>query len=93
MPGAPHFFGVGPEMRVTSVAKSGSNVNVSWQTEANSNFAYQLQSTHALLATTVWTSVGSPTNGTGSIITQTDVGAATNKPALFYRVQQTPACP
>ncbi len=92
-PGAPHFFGVGPEMRVTSIAKSGSDVNVSWLTESNPNLAYQLQSTHALLATTVWTSVGSPTNGTGLVITQTDPLAATNKPALFYRVQQTPLCP
>jgi hypothetical protein len=89
-----HYFLVGPEMRVTKVAKSGNDINVSYLTEANTNLVYQVQTTSALLkSNTTWTSIGSQQFGTGATFTQTDSGAATNKPGRFYRVQQTPLCP
>lgn len=87
----PHYFVVGPEMRVTGVSRSGSNINVSWLTAANSNLVYQLQSKSAITNTT-WNNLGSPTNGTGVVTTQTDTGAAANS-TMFYRIQQTPVCP
>jgi hypothetical protein len=86
-----HYFVVGPEMRVTGITRAGSNINVSWLTAANSNLVYQLQRT-STFTTSVWSSVGSPTNGTGGVITFTDTGASTNT-AYFYRVTQTPVCP
>lgn len=88
-----HSFLVGPGMRVTGIAKSGSDINVSWQTAVSTNWSYQLQRTSVLTTNTSWGDLGSPTNGTGDVITQTDPEAATNKPALFYRVKQTPLCP
>ncbi len=86
-----HYFVVGPEMRVTGITRSGSDINVSWLTAANSNLVYQLQRT-STLTTSVWANVGSPTNGTGGVVTFTDTSASTNT-AYFYRVTQTPTCP
>jgi hypothetical protein len=94
-----HYFWVGPEMRVTSISiPSGTtNVVISYQTENNTNLFYRLERTTSPLtiATTnnaVWTPVTGNIPGTNVTITVTDTKAATNKPALFYRVQQTPAC-
>jgi hypothetical protein len=86
-----HYFLVGPEMRITGVSKSGSDISVRWLSGANSHLAYQLQRTGSLTPAS-WGNVGSPTNGTGLAITQTDITATTNT-AYFYRVKQTPVCP
>jgi hypothetical protein len=86
MPGQ-HYFVVGPPMSITGVARSGSNINVTWQTGTNSNLVYQLQRTSTLTPAS-WTNVGSPTNGTGLAITQTDTSATTNAPR-FYRVSES----
>ena len=85
-----HYFVAGPEMRVTGITRSGSNISVSWLSAANSNLVYQLQSKSAITNAT-WNDLGSPTNGTGVVTTQTDSGAAVN-PTMFYRVKQTPVC-
>ncbi len=87
-----HYFLVGLQLRVTGIAKSGTDINVTWQTPASTNFAYQLQRS-STLTTAVWDNVGLSTNGTGIVITQPDLSAATNTPSLFYRVLQTPLCP
>jgi hypothetical protein len=94
-----HYFLVGPEMRVTgiSIPSGTTNVVISYQTENNTNLFYRLERTTSPLtiATTnpaVWTPVTGNIAGTNVTITVTDTKAATNKPALFYRVQQTPAC-
>ena len=87
----PHYFMVGPEMRITGVSRSGNNINVSWLSASNSNLVYQLQSKSSITNAT-WNDIGSSTNGTGSITTQTDTGAAAN-PMMFYRVKQIPVCP
>jgi hypothetical protein len=87
----PHYFVVGPEMRITGISRSGSNINVSWLTAANSNLVYQLQSKSAITNAT-WNNVGPFTNGTGVVTTQTDISATTNT-TMFYRIQQTPVCP
>jgi hypothetical protein len=90
--GAARSFLVGPGMRVTSIAKAANNINVAWQTAVDTNLSYQLQRS-STLTTSVWVNVGSPTNGTGTVITRTDAFAATNKPTLFYRVKQITPCP
>jgi hypothetical protein len=87
------YFTVGPGPRITNITRSGNDITVSWLTAANSNLVYQLQSTGVLTTNSTWVNVGASTNGTGAIITQTDLMAGTNKPALFYRVKQTPTCP
>jgi len=81
------YFVVGPEMRIAGVARSGSNVNVTWLTGTNSNLVYQLQRTSALTPAS-WSNIGSPTNGTGLAVTQTDTSATTNS-TLFYRVRES----
>ena len=102
LPGGPHFFTVGPEMRVTGVgyAVSGgaTNVSVTVLPENNTNISYRLQRTFApLTSTSAWANVtgSSPANGGSSVITFTDTHA-TNKVGtvggILYRVQQTPAC-
>ena len=82
-----HYFIVGPPMRVTEVGRTGSNVNVTWVTASNSNLIYQLQRTTTLMPAS-WSNIGSPTNGTGSAVTQTDATATTNA-TMFYRVSET----
>jgi hypothetical protein len=82
-----HYFVVGPQMRVTGVARSGSNVNVTWLTGTNSNLVYQLQRTSTLTPAS-WSNIGSPTNGTGLAVTQTDTGATANS-TMFYRVLES----
>jgi hypothetical protein len=82
-----HYFLVGPEMRITGVAKSGGNINVTWLTETNSNLVYQLQRTSTLTPAS-WSNIGSPTNVTGLAVTQTDTSATTNS-TMFYRVLES----
>ncbi|HVM61429.1 MAG TPA: hypothetical protein VMV72_11245 [Verrucomicrobiae bacterium] len=82
-----HYFVVGQEvMRITGVTRSGSNINVTWLTGSNTNLVYQLQRTSTLTPAS-WSNVGSPTNATGSTITQTDTSATTNS-TMFYRVRE-----
>ncbi len=38
-----HYFYVGPEMRVTGVGVSNNNVNISYQTENNTNLLYRVE--------------------------------------------------
>jgi hypothetical protein len=82
-----HYFVVGPGMSITGVAKSGRNINVTWQTGTNSNLVYQLQRTSTLTPAS-WSNIGSPTNATGLAVTQTDTSATTNS-TLFYRVSES----
>jgi hypothetical protein len=92
LPGT-HYFYVGPEMRVTSVAvDSSKNVNVSYLTESSTNWTYQLQRAKVLSTNTTWVNVGGLTFGTGGIITETDTSGGTNKPGAFYRIRQTSLC-
>lgn len=97
-----HYFYVGPEMRVTSIAvtnvPNGSITNksfgVSYLTENNTNLLYELQRTVAPLTTnSVWTSIGGDQPGTGGIISETDTNSpTTNNVGVLYRVLQLPAC-
>jgi hypothetical protein len=88
-----HFFYVGPEMRVTSVGVSNTDVNVSYLTENNTNLLYRVERITGNYSTnSVWVPVTGFTPGTGGVITQTDSNGATNKPGAFYRVRQTPNC-
>ena len=82
-----HYFVVGPEMRITGVARNGSNINVTWLTGSNSNLVYQLQRTSTLTPAS-WSNIGSPTNATGLAVTRTDTSATTNS-TMFYRVLES----
>src|SRR5208283_3749263 len=71
--------------RITNIAiTNNTDVQVTWTTEPNKT--NQLQSSSAPGTNSTWNSVGSITLGTGSPAIQTDYGAATNNPLLFYRV-------
>lgn len=93
-----HYFYVGPEMRVTSISLSNTDVHVTYLTENNTNLLYRLERTTAPLSlaatnNAVWTPVlPININGTGGFISAVDTKAGTNKPPVFYRVQQTPNC-
>jgi hypothetical protein len=91
-PGGPHYFTVGPEMRIKRISIVATNVVLSYQTAASTNLTYQVQRTSAITNTT-WSSVGGLQLGTGGLITFTNFNGATNSPAQFYRVRQTPLCP
>jgi hypothetical protein len=100
LPGGPHYFYVGPEMRVTGVSRAVSagttNVNVTVLPENNTNLLYQLQRTFAPLTTnSTWANVGPVTNGGPAAITLTDPHA-TNRvgtvQGILYRVLQEPNC-
>jgi hypothetical protein len=88
---APYFL-VGPEMRITSVKTISTNTVINCLT-ATTNLQYQLQTATVLSTNTAWGNIGGLQTGNGAIITLTDVSGATNKPARFYRVRQTPVCP
>ena len=89
LPGT-HYFTVKNSQpfqpQITSISLSNQDVRVSWTTQ--NGFVYQLQRTLILSTNTTWSSTGSSTNGTGAIITQVDPNAGTNKPGVFYRVDQ-----
>jgi hypothetical protein len=92
-----HYFWVGPEMRVVSIVNSNGNINVSYLPENNTNLFYRLERTTSPITiartnNAVWTPVTGNVPGTNVLITVSDTKAATNRPTLFYRVQQTPAC-
>lgn len=72
--------------RITNITiTNNTDIQVTWTTEPNKT--NQLQSSGAPGTNGVWNSVGGITLGTGSPASQTDPGAATNNPLLFYRVQ------
>ena len=88
-----HYFYVGPEMRITSVGVSNSNVNVSYLTENNTNLLYRVERITGTYSTnSIWVPLSAFTPGTGGIITQTDTLGGTNKPDALYRVRQSPNC-
>jgi glycosidase len=75
--------------RITNIIiTNNTDVQVTWTTEPNKT--NQLQSSSAPGTNGTWNSVGSITLGTGLPATQTDYGAATNNPLLFYRVWLVP---
>jgi hypothetical protein len=75
--------------RITNITiTNNTDVQVTWTTEPNKT--NQLQSSGAPGTNSTWNNVGSITLGTGSPATQTDFGAATNNPLLFYRVWLVP---
>jgi glycosidase len=73
--------------RITNISIVGDDVDVTWTTQPNKT--NQLERSSVLGTNASWFSVGPLTIGTGSPVTQTDFGAATNPPA-FYRVLLVP---
>jgi glycosidase len=75
--------------RITNISiVNNTDIQVTWTTAANKT--NQLQSGSDPGTTSVWNNVGGITLGTGSPVSQTDPGAATNSPLLFYRVRLVP---
>ena len=75
--------------RITNISITGNDVHVTWTTQPNKT--NQLESSITGPDTNAtWLSVGAFTIGTGSPVTQTDFGAATNPPPVFYRVRLVP---
>jgi hypothetical protein len=68
---------------ITNIQTAGADIQVSWTTVAGKT--YQLQRGTSPDATAAWSPVGSTVAGTGSIVHQTDPGAAAD-PLHFYRV-------
>jgi alpha-amylase len=73
--------------RITNISIFGNDVAVTWTTQPNKT--NQLERSSNLGTNASWFNVGPFTIGTGSPVTQTDFGAATNPPA-FYRVLLVP---
>ena len=69
---------------ITSVNKSGNNLNLSWQ--AQSGVTYQAQYKTNLNAATPWTPVSGDVTATTNTASKTDVVTA-NAPQRFYRVE------
>ena len=78
----------GSAFRITDISIVGDDIAVTWTTQPSKT--NQLESSSTGLGTNAtWLSVGALTIGTGSPVTQTDFGAATNPPA-YYRVRLVP---
>lgn len=73
--------------QITDISIAGNDVAVTWTTRAGKT--NQLQRAGLLEGTPAWSNVGSLTIGTGSPVTRTDSGGATNPPG-FYRVRLVP---
>ena len=74
--------------RITNISIVGNDIAVTWTTQPNKTNQLE-NSTTGPATNATWLSVGALTVGTGSPVTQTDFGAATNPPS-FYRVRLVP---
>lgn len=74
--------------RIISITNVNDDLAVMWTTQPNKT--NQLETSSILDSNATWLSVGSLAIGTGSPISQTDSGAATNAPVRFYRVRLVP---
>jgi hypothetical protein len=68
---------------VSSVSRIGNDLVI--QAPSTNGFRYELQITTSVVSP-VWTNSGTAQPGTGSTLTFTDPGGATNKPNRFYQV-------
>ncbi len=68
---------------VSSVSRLGDDMVI--QAPSTNGFRYELQFSTSVVSP-VWTNSGAPQSGTGSVLTFTDPGGATNKPTRFYQV-------
>jgi hypothetical protein len=75
-------------LRITAINIVDPDVQVSWTTVLGKT--NQLQRAPSPDSSATWSNIGSPSAGTGAIVTQPDFGAATNPPPQFYRVRLVP---
>jgi len=73
-------------VKISQVNKSGQDFIV--QIPSVTGHTYQLQYTTTLTPTN-WTNTGAAQSGTGSVLTFTEAGGATNSPSRFYQVDCT----
>jgi hypothetical protein len=80
--------------RITSVAREGNNLRVTWLMGPGQTNALQVSSggIHGSYNTNSFTDIFVVTNNTfpGTLTNYLDIGAATNKPSRFYRARLAP---
>ena len=79
-------------LRITSIAREGDDVRVSWPTVICKSYALQTNSPlgSGSFATNNFSDLFILTNAVGSSTNRLDIGAATNSPARYYRVGLVP---
>ncbi len=78
------------DVQISSATRSGNNIII--QIQSVTGAAYQLQVTPTLNPA-AWANLGASQDGTGSVLTFTDTGGATNRPSRFYRLDITAQAP
>ena len=85
---------VAPPFQITSIVQSGNNIVLTWNTAGGLTNQMQVASGGGgAYSTNSFTNLGAQMliGGSGILTTNfTDVGAATNRPSLFYRVRLVP---
>ncbi len=77
--------------RITSVAREGNNLRITWMTGIGRTNALQFTAGSAgSFATNGFTDLFTVTNTVGSVTNHLDIGGATNVPARYYRVRLVP---
>jgi T5SS/PEP-CTERM-associated repeat protein len=76
------------QSQISNITRSGTNITVQIESAACPTSTYQLQVTPSLKPAS-WTNLGPSQSGTGSPLTFTDSGGATNRPGRFYRIDIT----
>ena len=78
------FFGI------TAIAREANDICVTWMTGAEKTNALQRTADTSGSYSNNFSDIFIVTNTTGSVTNYLDVGAVTNKPALYYRVRLVP---
>ena len=76
--------------RITSIAREGSDVRVTWTTGNCKTYALERTPGTSGNYTTDFAAIFTVTNTIGTTTNYLDVGAATNVPAFYYRVWLVP---
>lgn len=96
-PNAPNFIAIKVQpyaFQITSVTREGNDLLVTWLMAPGTTNALQVSSggTNGSYNTNGLSDIFIVTNNTlaGSVTNYLDIGAATNKPARYYRARQAP---
>ena len=82
--------GSNPVVDIKAIAKEGNNVRVTWQAAAGKTNALQSSAGSNGSYSNNFADIFIVTNNVGSVTNYLDIGAATNKPARYYRVRLVP---
>src|SRR5437879_1335196 len=78
--------------RITAVTREGNNLRVTWMTGPGKTNALQrtLGGPGGSYRTNTFVTIFTVTNTVGTATNRLDIGAATNSPAIYYRVRLVP---